>query len=119
MNAALTFAPTIEIPGGALTWITTFVPPGTAPPAYLSTLYGMIMPKMHAAPEPGVRSRPRQGEVAFSIDPRGRLTEVVIVAPSGASDLDAAAVLAVRRAAPFPPPPRGGFISVRFTYTRE
>ena len=95
------------------------LPPGTAPPAYLSTLYGMIMPKMHAAPEPGVRSRPRQGEVAFSIDPRGRLTEVVIVAPSGASDLDAAAVLAVRRAAPFPPPPRGGFISVRFTYTRE
>jgi hypothetical protein len=51
--------------------------------------------------------------------PERAIRVIVPFPPSGATDLDVAAVLAVRQAAPFPPPPRGGTISVRFSYTRE
>jgi TonB family protein len=48
------------------------------------------------------------------VDALGRLVSVEVMAPSGQPALDAAAVAAVRAAAPFAPPPAGP-IAARFT----
>lgn len=79
---------------------------GTEKASYLSILYGMIMRQMHFPP--GVRERHVMGEgiVAFYVDDSGHLTHQAVYRSSGLPDLDAAALNAVRRAAPFPAPPR-------------
>ena len=92
--------------------------PGTAKPTYLSTLYGMIMPLMHA-PRAATSAFEQQGAVGFTIDGRGRLVEASVIQSSGAADLDNAALAAVRMAGPFPVPPMGVPIRVRFAYTRK
>jgi protein TonB len=48
-----------------------------------------------------------EGIVAFYVDENGNLTHQAIYRASGRADLDAAALNAVRRATPFPPPPPG------------
>lgn len=59
------------------------------------------------------RHRPRSGassavvQVAFSLDPEGRLIALRLAASSGAPAFDRAAMRAVRSAAPFPRPPQG------------
>jgi protein TonB len=60
-----------------------------------------------------------KGVVAFYIDEMGNLTHQAVHQPSGAPDLDAAALNAVRRAAPFPPPPRGLPHSMLFSYATK
>jgi len=58
------------------------------------------------------RHRPRSdaasvaAQVAFSLDPEGRLISLRLAASSGTPDFDRAAMRAVRAAAPFPRPPR-------------
>jgi len=52
--------------------------------------------------------------IAFEVDAGGRLLSVEVVAPSGQTVLDAAAVAAVRAASPFAPPPAGR-TTARFT----
>ncbi|MDO9472204.1 MAG: TonB family protein [Caulobacter sp.] len=57
------------------------------------------------------RHRPRSdaasvvAQVAFSLDPEGRLISLRLAASSGTPDFDRAAMRAVRAAAPFPRPP--------------
>ncbi len=80
---------------------------GTERTTYLSILFGMIMRQMHFPP--GLRERHVLGEgiVSFYVDEAGHLTHQAIYRSSGLPELDAAAINAVRRAAPFPAPPRG------------
>jgi protein TonB len=80
---------------------------GTAKTTYLSILFGLIMRQFHFPP--GIQEAHLQAEgiVAFYIDENGNLTHQAIYRGSGRPDLDAAAMNAVRRAAPFPAPPRG------------
>jgi protein TonB len=91
------------------------LPKGTAEPGYMSTLYGMIMRKMPSYPQ---SSRPMRVRVSFLIRGNGSIAQEVIAMPSGAPLLDAMALGAVRRAAPFPPPPNGGPLRLYFEYTR-
>jgi protein TonB len=87
---------------------------GAAKATYLSILYGMIMPHMHSPP--GSHSKKFEGTIVFSVDGTGNLMQRQVVRASGSHDLDAAALEAIRQAAPFPPPPRGAPLGMRFTY---
>jgi protein TonB len=80
---------------------------GTAKTTYLSILFGLIMRQFHFPP--GIQEAHLQAEgiIAFYVDERGNLTHQAVYRGSGRPDLDAAALNAVRRAAPFPPPPPG------------
>ena len=89
------------------------MPAGTAQPGYLSTLYGLIMRKMPALPRQG---RPARGRVTFGVLSNGHIFQEAIAIPSGAPFLDGAALAAVRKASPFPPPPKGGPVYIRFDY---
>ena len=62
----------------------------------------------------GARARQARVGIGFEVDALGRLVSVEVMAPSGQPALDAAAVAAVRAAAPFAPPPAGP-ITARFT----
>ena len=53
--------------------------------------------------------------VTFAIAPNGALARVSVVQSSGSATLDKIAVDAVRRAAPFPPPPVGAKVSFRLS----
>ncbi|MGD9542643.1 MAG: TonB family protein [Methylocystis sp.] len=92
---------------------------GRAKTTYLTILYGMIMPHMRIPPRVRGSRAIGRGAVVFYIDERGNLTHQAVQQPSGAPDLDAAALAAVRRAAPFPPPPRGLPHSMLFSYATK
>ncbi len=89
------------------------LPAGTAQPGYLSTLYGLIIRQMPKLPPD---TRPARGRVTFGVLSNGHIFQEVIAIPSGAPFLDAAALAAVRKASPFPVPPNGGPIYIRFEY---
>jgi protein TonB len=90
---------------------------GNARATYFSILYGLIVPKVHRPAGARLKSnRSSHGAIVFSVDGRGNLTERFIAQSCGWPELDAAAFEAIGRAAPFPPPPRGMPISVRFSY---
>lgn len=90
---------------------------GKAKATYLSIIYGMIMARIHF---PQNATRPAgsklEGTIVFSVDAMGGLIQRSIVRPSGSHALDRAAYEAVGRAAPFPRPPNGSPIGLRFTY---
>lgn len=88
-------------------------PSGKAEPGYLSTLYGLIMRKMPPLPK---ETRSARGRVTFGIQSNGRIFQETIAIPSGSTFLDAAALAAVRRASPFPAPPKGAPVYMRFDY---
>ncbi|MGJ0508825.1 MAG: TonB family protein [Methylocystis sp.] len=92
---------------------------GQAKTTYLTILYGLIMPHMRIPPR--VRELPMstKGVVAFYIDEMGNLTHQAVYKTSGLPDLDAAALAAVRAAAPFPPPPRGLPRAMLFSYATK
>jgi periplasmic protein TonB len=92
---------------------------GHAKTTYLTILYGLIMPHMRIPPR--VRDIPMssKGVVAFYIDEMGNLTHQAIYKTSGLPDLDAAALAAVRAAAPFPAPPRGLPHAMLFSYATK
>ena len=75
---------------------------GHAKTTYLTILYGLIMPHMRIPPRVRGSGAIGRGAVVFYIDEMGNLTHQAVHQPSGAPDLDAAALAAVRRAAPFP-----------------
>jgi protein TonB len=89
------------------------LPGGNAKPGYLSTLYGLIIRKMPNLPP---ESRPTRGRVTFGVLSNGSIFQEGIAIPSGSPVLDAAALAAVRKASPFPAPPKGGPIYIRFEY---
>ena len=90
---------------------------GKAKATYLSIVYGMIMARVHfpSTPRPAGVSR-LEGTIVFSVDSMGGLIQRTIIHPSGSHALDVAAYDAVGRAAPFPHPPNGAPIGMRFTY---
>jgi TonB family protein len=92
---------------------------GQAKTTYLTILYGLIMPHMRIPPRVREMQMSSKGVVAFYIDEMGNLTHQAIYKSSGLPDLDAAALAAVRVAAPFPPPPRGLPHSMLFTYATK
>lgn len=89
---------------------------GTAKTTYLSILFGLIMRQFHFPP--GLQESHQQidGIVAFYVDENGNLTHSAIYHTSGRPDLDQAAMIAVRRASPFPPPPAGDPHAIWFHY---
>ena len=89
---------------------------GTAKATYLSTLYGMIVPRMHAPSGAGAKTSSLEGTLVFNVDGKGNLMQRRIVRESGSRDLDRSALDAVRDASPFPPPPQGKPVELRFTY---
>jgi protein TonB len=77
---------------------------GNEKTTYLSILYGLIMRRLQ---EPSA-TRPGGGTVivGFWLDDKGNLTHQAVYKSSGFPDIDAETLAAVRRAAPFPEPPR-------------
>ena len=90
---------------------------GTANTTYLSTLWGLIVPSMHIPERIKENHLRGDGVLVFNVDIKGNLTRMGIQQSSGLADLDAEALAAVRRAAPFPPPPRGLTYSISFAFT--
>jgi TonB family protein len=90
---------------------------GTANTTYLSTLWGLIVPSMRIPERLKENHLRGDGVLVFNVDIKGNLTRIGIQQSSGFADLDAEALAAVRRAAPFPPPPRGLTYSISFSYT--
>jgi protein TonB len=67
---------------------------------------GQVMRRIARVSKPRVNSR-GTAVVAFSVSSSGGLTQVTIARSSGSAKLDQAAVRVIRKAAPFPAPPRG------------
>ncbi len=78
---------------------------GTEDSRYLAIVFGMIMANRRSFAFPAVVDG--NVTVAFNVDDGGDLTGMAIVHTSGYPQIDAEAVAAIRRAAPFPPPPPG------------
>ena len=89
---------------------------GMARATYLSIVYGMIMPHIHRPPGAQAVGPKIKGTVVFSIDGRGRLTERWVADPSGSAELDRAVFDAIGEASPYPAPPHGAPIQLRFVY---
>ena len=84
----------------------------TARVVYLRRVYaqivrGLRMPKGDA----------RKGAVALVIDPKGKVTTVMIFETSGDAELDSAVVAAVRTIRPGVPP--GGALAAKFSFERN
>jgi protein TonB len=109
-----TYEPLADIGGGGAE--ADPIAEGQAKATYLSTLYGMVVPRMHL-PE-GLRAKfPNiEGVVSFVIGGTGKLTQRRIERSSGSRELDAAALAALAAAAPFPPPPGGEPVALKFSY---
>ncbi|MGA2637588.1 TonB family protein [Methylocella sp.] len=89
---------------------------GTAKTTYLSILFGLIMRQFHFPPGLQESHQQMEGIIAFYVDENGNLTHQAVYRASGRADLDAAALSAVRKAAPFPPPPPGDPRAIWFHY---
>ncbi len=92
---------------------------GQAKTTYLTILYGLIMPHMRIPSSAKANPTITKGVVSFYIDEAGNLTHQAIYKSSGSAELDAAAISAVRQAAPFPPPPRGLPHAMLFSYATK
>lgn len=74
--------------------------------AAVSNYPGQVMRRISRVPKPRINSRGTT-VVAFSISSGGGLAGVAVARSSGSAALDQAAVRVIRKAAPFPKPPRG------------
>ena len=86
---------------------------GTEKASYESLLMGLITRQLHLPPEVRAQHLIAVGQIGLFVDELGHLTHQAFYHKSGAPALDTAWMAAVRRAAPFPAPPRGlphGFI---------
>lgn len=88
---------------------------GHAASTYLSIVYGMVTSHMRL-PKVPPGSAHGMGEIDFDVDYGGALFRARLVKTSGAPEIDAAALAAIRAAAPFPMPPTGSGLSLRFRY---
>lgn len=86
---------------------------GTEKASYESLLMGLINRQLHLPQEVRARRLISVGQIGLFVDELGNLTHQALYRASGDPVLDTAYLQAVRRAAPFPAPPRGlphGFI---------
>ncbi len=90
---------------------------GKADRTYLSILWGLIVPGVRIPENIEAAHQHREGIAVFTVDIKGNLSRIEIRKSSGLPELDAAAIEAVRRAAPFPPPPRGLVYPINFQFT--
>jgi protein TonB len=91
---------------------------GNAETTYLTTVYGLVVPHMNLQKVAAGR-RHHQGELVFAVDFGGALVGAKITKSSGLADMDAAALAAVRAAAPFPLPPNGSGLNLVFRFKGE
>jgi protein TonB len=80
---------------------------GTERASYTAILYGLIMRKQQRPASAQSLKYDVEVVIGFSVDELGNLTHQALYRTSGFPDLDAEAIKALHRAAPFPPPPRG------------
>ncbi|MDQ6703847.1 MAG: TonB C-terminal domain-containing protein [Pseudomonadota bacterium] len=86
---------------------------GTEKASYESLLKGLITRQLHLPPLVRAQHLIAVGQIGLFVDEGGNLTHQALYRASGEPALDTAWLAAVRRAAPFPAPPRGlphGFI---------
>jgi periplasmic protein TonB len=86
---------------------------GTEKASYESLLMGLITRQVRLPPELRAQHLISVGQIGLFVDEMGNLTHQAVYRASGNPALDTAWLAAVRRAAPFPAPPRGlphGFI---------
>jgi protein TonB len=80
---------------------------GTEKASYESLLFGLISRQLHLPAEVRQRHLVHVGRIGLFVDELGNLTHQALYLASGDPALDAAWLAAVKRAAPFPAPPRG------------
>jgi protein TonB len=91
---------------------------GKAASTYLSIVYGMLASHMHMPAIPPGHPHGR-GEISFDIDFAGALIRARVTKSTGIPALDAAAVAAIRAAAPYPFPPTGNGLSLRLNFSGD
>ncbi len=74
----------------------------------MDTIRRMIEQKKHYPLSARQRHLEGRVQLVFTINANGQVSSVRVIQGSRFSMLDDAAVAAVRNAAPFPPPPKGG-----------
>jgi periplasmic protein TonB len=79
---------------------------GTEKASYESLLFGLISRQLHLPPQARANHLVHVGRIGLFVDELGNLTHQALYLASGDPALDAAWLAAVKRAAPFPPPPR-------------
>jgi periplasmic protein TonB len=79
---------------------------GNEKASYESLLFGLITRQVHIPPEVRARHLVHIGRIGLFVDEMGNLTHQALYLASGDPALDAAWLAAVKRAAPFPAPPR-------------
>ena len=89
---------------------------GNAASTYLSIVYDMVHAHMNLSKVAAGR-RHAMGEIEFYVDYGGGLVGAKVLKSTGLPDLDAAAMAAIRAAAPFPLPPTGSGIGLRMKYS--
>ena len=108
--AALSHAPNYSIGAAAKA---APISGGTEKASYESLLMGLITRQLHLPSEVRAQHLISVGQIGLFVDEMGNLTHQALYRASGNPVLDTAWLAAVRRAAPFPAPPRGlphGFI---------
>jgi protein TonB len=108
--AALSPAPNYSIGAAAKA---ASISGGTEKASYESLLMGLITRQVHLPAELRAQHLISVGQIGLYVDELGNLTHQAVYRASGQPALDTAWLAAVRRAAPFPAPPRGlphGFI---------
>jgi TonB family protein len=89
---------------------------GNAKSTYLSIVYAMIVQHLHNPPGRRADLMARHGTIEFIVDALGNLAYRRIGRSSGQPHLDEAALDAVGKASPFPPPPQGHRVGLTFTF---
>lgn len=90
---------------------------GSEKASYESLLMGLIIRHLHVPAEARANHLLHIGQIGLFVDELGHLTHQAVYRASGDPLLDAAYLEAVRRAAPFPAPPRGLAHSFILQYT--
>lgn len=80
---------------------------GTEKASYEAVLFGLISRQLHLPPGSRASHLVHVGRIGLFVDELGNLTHQALYIASGDPALDAAWLAAVKRAAPFPAPPRG------------
>ena len=89
---------------------------GNAKTTYLTIVYGLIMKHLRMTDTVRASAERAIGSVSFIVDGHGDVIQRSVTQPSGFNALDAAALEAVREAAPYPAPPMGLPVGLKFTY---